>query len=70
MELGIEIQEAENNHFIIHGLPAEQKDGIDEQALIEGLVEQYRFNLDMDLLLKIVLRNLWQKVLPLKEVKL
>ncbi|MBK8724149.1 MAG: DNA mismatch repair endonuclease MutL [Saprospiraceae bacterium] len=52
MELGIEIQEAENNHFIIHGLPAEQKDGIDEQALIEGLVEQYRFNLDMDLSLK------------------
>jgi len=51
-ELGIEIQEIEDNQFVIHGLPADQKEGVDEQALIESLVEQFKYNLDLNVSLK------------------
>jgi len=51
-ELGIEIQEIEDNQFVIHGLPADQKEGVDEQALIESLVEQFKYNLDLNISLK------------------
>lgn len=50
--LGIEIQEVEDNRFVIHGLPSDQKEGVDEQALIESLVEQFKYNLDLNISLK------------------
>jgi DNA mismatch repair protein MutL len=48
-QLGIDLQEVDEQSFIVHGLPTELKEGTNEQALIETLIEQYRFNLDYNL---------------------
>lgn len=50
--LGFDIQEFGKDTFVIHGVPAELKSGIDEQKLIESLIEQYKANLDLKIDIK------------------
>jgi DNA mismatch repair protein MutL len=47
--LGIDIQELENEQFVIHGMPADWKGSTEEQKLIETLLEQYQSNVDLNL---------------------
>ena len=47
--LGIDIQEQEQEQFVIHGMPADWQGHKDEQQVIESLLEQYQSNLDLDL---------------------
>ena len=50
--MGFDIQEFGKDTFVIHGVPAELKSGIDEQKLIESLIEQYKANLDLKIDIK------------------
>ncbi len=45
--LGFDIQEFGKESFIIHAIPAELKSG-QEEEIIEGLLEQYKLNADLD----------------------
>ncbi len=47
--LGFDLQEFGNNTFVIHGVPADLPQGIDEQQVIEKLLEQYKGNLELKL---------------------
>jgi DNA mismatch repair protein MutL len=47
--LGFDLQEFGTNTFVIHGVPADLPNGIDEQQVIEMLLEQYKSNLDLKL---------------------
>lgn len=50
--LGFDIQEFGQNTFVIHGVPAELKQGANEQQLIERLLEQYKQNINLSLDIK------------------
>ncbi|MFZ4544394.1 MAG: DNA mismatch repair endonuclease MutL [Saprospiraceae bacterium] len=50
--LGFDINEFGQNTFVIHGLPAELKQGSSEQQVIERLIEQYKMNINLSLELK------------------
>lgn len=50
--LGFDVQEFGQNSFVIHGVPAELKQGANEQQLIERLLEQYKQNIALSLDLK------------------
>ena len=47
--LGFDIQEFGKNTFVIHGVPADMKSNQNEQKVIEQLLEQYKFNENLDL---------------------
>jgi len=47
--LGIDIQEIEQEQFVIHGMPADWRGTTDEQKLVETLLKQYESNIDLDL---------------------
>ncbi len=47
--LGFDVQAFGQNTFVINGLPAEMAGKKDEQALIEGLLEQFRQNIALQL---------------------
>ncbi len=47
--LGFDVQEFGQNTFVINGLPAEMAGKKDEQALVEGLLEQFRQNVTLQL---------------------
>ncbi len=48
-QLGFDIQEFGQETFVVHGVPAEMGSGKDLQKMIEGLLEQYKSNLDLQL---------------------
>lgn len=50
--LGFDVREFGQNTFVIHGVPAELKQGANEQQLIERLLEQYKQNIAISLDLK------------------
>jgi DNA mismatch repair protein MutL len=50
--LGFDVQEFGQTTFVIHGVPAELKQGANEQQLIERLLEQYKMHLNLSLDLK------------------
>jgi DNA mismatch repair protein MutL len=50
--LGFDVQEFGQTTFVIHGVPAELKQGANEQQLIEKLLEQYKLHLNLSLDLK------------------
>jgi DNA mismatch repair protein MutL len=50
--LGFDVQEFGQTTFVIHGVPAELKQGANEQQLIEKLLEQYKMHLSLSLDLK------------------
>ncbi len=50
--LGFDVQEFGQTTFVIHGVPAELKQGANEQQLIERLLEQYKQNVNLSLDLK------------------
>ncbi len=47
--LGFDIQEFGGNTFLIHGVPSEFSNTVNEAKLIESLLEQYKRNLDLKL---------------------
>jgi DNA mismatch repair protein MutL len=47
--LGFEISEFGGNTFAIHGSPAELRQGISEEALLQKVLEQYKGNLELQL---------------------
>lgn len=47
--LGFDVQEFGQTTFVIHGVPAELKQGANEQQLIERLLEQYKQNVNFSL---------------------
>lgn len=47
--LGFDIQEFGGNSFLIHGVPSELSENINESKLVETLLEQYKNNLDLKL---------------------
>ncbi len=47
--LGFDIQEFGGNSFLIHGVPSELSENINESKLVESLLEQYKNNLDLKL---------------------
>lgn len=51
-QLGFDIQEFGQDAFIIHGIPADMRTGQDEQKIIEGLLEQYKSNIEFKLDIK------------------
>ena len=48
-DLGFEISEFGSNTFIIGGIPADWKGSVNEEAVIELLLEQYKANLELKL---------------------
>ncbi len=48
-QLGFDIVHFGGDSFVVHGLPAELKSGMDEKELLERVLEQYRNNLELDL---------------------
>ncbi|MDX1942728.1 MAG: DNA mismatch repair endonuclease MutL [Saprospiraceae bacterium] len=48
-QLGFDIQEFGGNTFLIHGVPSELADNINESNLIEALLDQYKNNLALKL---------------------
>ena len=48
-QLGFDIQEFGKDTFVLHGVPADMKAGMDEQKIIETLLEQYKANVDLKL---------------------
>ena len=47
-DLGMDIQEFGSNTFVIHGLPVELSN-VNEKQMLEGLLENFKFNLDYNL---------------------
>ena len=50
--LGFDIAEFGQNTFVIHGIPAEMKQGGSEQQIVENLIEQFKLNVNLSLDLK------------------
>ncbi len=50
--LGFDIQEFGTNTFVIHGIPADLPTGSNEQQIIEKLLELYKQDLEVELLLQ------------------
>jgi DNA mismatch repair protein MutL len=48
-QLGFDITHFGGETFVVHGLPAEMKSGMDEKRMLERVLEQYRNNLEFDL---------------------
>jgi DNA mismatch repair protein MutL len=48
-QLGFDIQEFGKDTFVLHGVPADMKAGVNEQKIIETLLEQYKANVDLKL---------------------
>ena len=48
-QLGFDIQDFGQDAFIIHGVPADLKNGQDEQTIIESLLEQFKKNVELQL---------------------
>jgi DNA mismatch repair protein MutL len=48
-QLGFDLSHFGGDTFVVHGLPAELKGNVDEKALIERILEQYKNNLALDL---------------------
>lgn len=51
-KMGFDITEFGQNSFVIHGMPAEMKQGASEQLVIENLIEQYKQNINLSIDLK------------------
>lgn len=51
-KMGFDITEFGQNSFVIHGMPAEMKQGASEQLVIENLIEQYKQNINLTIDLK------------------
>jgi len=47
--LGFDIEDFGNNSYVIHGIPAELSNGVDEQQILEDLLHQYKENLELKL---------------------
>ena len=47
--LGFDLQEFGTNTFILHGTPSVSSKNLDEQALVEGLLNQYKDNIELRL---------------------
>jgi DNA mismatch repair protein MutL len=50
--MGFDIAEFGQSTFVIHGIPAEMKQGVSEQQIIENLIEQYKLNVNLSIDLK------------------
>ncbi len=47
--LGFDIQEFGTDTFVVHGVPADSREDIDVQVIIEKLLEQYKSNIELDI---------------------